>query len=180
MGYGVSRSARKALILTKEGGKPRKYDGKKRMLPIGEGLDAPELIRMKRTSANAIEWSRRCEAVCLGKPDPYAGVPTPEEVDSRVQSGVKAVLESMGLTPELIASMKAKSEPPPQPLEPKAPPANAREGVPSRSVDDPLVIDESYAAAEAAADAARAAAKRKGGRPKGSKNKPKVQAEPAA
>lgn len=140
LGYGVGSCSGKAFQLTKKGGKPRKYDGLLRDLPVGKPMDTATLVKIMRTSANANEAARRCEAICLGNPDPYQDKPSPEEIEARVQSGVQQVLEALGVTPELLARLK--NAPPP--------------------------------VAAAPATAVAAPVKRKGGRPKGSKNKPKT------
>lgn len=148
LGYGVGSCSGKAFQLTKKGGKPRKYDGLLRDLPQGKPMDTAVLVKIMRTSANANEAARRCEAICLGNPDPYQDKPSPEEIEARVQSGVQQVLEALGVTPELLARLK--NAPPPV----AAAPAKERESAPSGAVAVPA---------------------KKRGRPKGSKNKPKPQ-----
>jgi hypothetical protein len=158
LGYRTGSCTGKAFILTKAGGKPRKYDGLLRQQRVGDGIDVPTFVRIMQDADDATEAAARCEAVCLGRPDPYSMAPSAEDIEKRVQDGIKSALAQLGLTAEVVAQLKKEPEPRP-PMEA----ITSMDGVApsSRPPPPPMHV------------------RRKGGRPKGSKNKPKAEAPTA-
>lgn len=109
-GFGVAKTRSSEIVLTRPTAKRRKYDGRPKFAPFGDGVKSKPLSIILSTSTNPTVAAERVVAVSQGKPDP--GDPLAEkkanaEIHEAVRDGVQAVLAELGLTQDLIGALQS-------------------------------------------------------------------------
>lgn len=107
-GYGIDHRYGCAFGLNEATTILRKADGLARRKGLG-GLTERQWKQIRETSIGVINAADRAEAICLGKQDP--GVPkgnnmTTQDVEKLAEKKAQQMLESMGLTPEVLAKVR--------------------------------------------------------------------------
>lgn len=127
MGYGIGTHTNKAFMITKKSGPVRKYDGLQRDLPVGS-ITVVQLNKVLSTSNNVKEAAQRCISICSGQGDFQVA----NTLDEKVQAGVQAALQQLGLTPELLVKLKTESDVK-QAVAPVAEPEKRKRGRPKKA-----------------------------------------------